>query len=156
YAADKASVGAGIAAEKAAAGRDLASAKVAELQGKPAKKRRGRLKKIVLLGGLAAVAGVVAKKLQGGSQAADNWQSSYVPKPAPTPPSPPSPAAPMAGTTAAAAAVEDEGDDVGGSSPDEAIADQVEAPHPVTTPDEPAEVVNIEDAPSAEGGSHKA
>jgi hypothetical protein len=36
-------------------------------------------------------------------------------------------------------------DDTGGSSPDEALADEAETVHPVTTPDEPAEVVDIED-----------
>ena len=44
-----------------------------------------------------------------------------------------------------AGAADADQDDSGGSSPDEAIADQVESPHPVTTPDEPAEVVNLED-----------
>jgi hypothetical protein len=36
-------------------------------------------------------------------------------------------------------------DDQGGSSPDEALADQAEAPHPVTTPDHPAEVVSLDE-----------
>jgi hypothetical protein len=36
-------------------------------------------------------------------------------------------------------------DDTGGSSPDEALADQAEAPHPVTTPDDPAEVVSLDE-----------
>ena len=43
---------------------------------------------------------------------------------------------PMAGPRA--------GDDSGGASPDEAIADAVEEPHEVTTPDDPAEVVDVE------------
>ena len=34
--------------------------------------------------------------------------------------------------------------DPGGAGPDEAIADAAEAPHPVSTPDEPAEVVEID------------
>ena len=33
----------------------------------------------------------------------------------------------------------------GGASPDEAIADSAEAPHPVTTPDDPADVVDVDD-----------
>ena len=137
-AAEKAHTGAQLAAEKAAVGRDLASAKVAQIKGEPEpKKKGGKLKKLFLLGGLAAALGFVAKKLQGGGSS-DNWQSSYVPSPAPTPPTPsPTPAAPMAGTDESA-------DDTGGSSPDEAIADQAEAPHPVTTPDDPAEVVDID------------
>jgi hypothetical protein len=142
-AAEKASSGASLAAEKAAAGRELAAARVAQLKGEPPKKqKRGKLKTILLLTGLAAVAGFVAKKLTGGGQA-DNWQSTYVPTPAPssTPSTPPSPSAPLAGA---------EVDDTGGSSPDEAIADQVADSHPVTTPDEPAEVVSIEDRPEGE------
>ena len=136
-AAEKASSGASLAAEKAAEGRDLAAAKVADLQGKPQKKKGGKLKKLLLITGLAAVVGIVARRLQGGGSS-DNWQSSYVPTPAPTPPAPASPAAPMAGTDEAT-------DDSGGSSPDEALADQAESPHAVTTPDDPAEVVDLED-----------
>ena len=136
-AAEKASTGAGVAAEKAAQGRDLAAAKVAELQGKPEKKKGGKLKKLLLVTGIAAVVGIVARKLQSGGSS-DNWQSSYVPTPAPTPPAPPSPSAPMAGADEAT-------DDNAGSSPDEALADQAESPHAVTTPDNPAEVVDLED-----------
>ena len=138
-AAEKASTGANVAAEKAAQGRDLAAAKVADLQGKPQKKKKGgKLKKLVLISGLAAVLGIVARKLQSGGTSSDNWQSSYVPTPAPTPPPPASPSAPMAGTDEAA-------EDTGGSSPDEALADQADSPHDVTTPDDPAEVVDLED-----------
>lgn len=149
-AAEKASTGVSLAAEKAAAGRELAAARVAQLKGEPPKKKRGAtLRKVLLFTGLAAVLGFAAKKLQG-SRKADNWQSSYVPTPAPsssepstpsTPSTPPSPSAPLAGA---------EVDDTGGSSPDEAIADQVADSHPVTTPDEPAEVVSIEDRPEGE------
>ena len=37
-----------------------------------------------------------------------------------------------------------EGDDAGGSGPDEALADAAEEPHPVTTPDAPAETVEVD------------
>jgi hypothetical protein len=37
------------------------------------------------------------------------------------------------------------GDDPGGASPDEAFADAVEEPHAVTTPDDPADVVEVEE-----------
>jgi hypothetical protein len=125
--------GAAKAAGRAAAARDLADAKVAELKGEKPKKK-GRLKKLVLFAGVAGGVAFVAKKLQGGGQS-DNWQSSYNPSPAPTPPStPPTPSAPQAGV-----------DDTGGASPDEALSDAVEAPHPTTTPDQPAEVVDLEE-----------
>ena len=127
---------------------------LAEAAEPPAKKKKGgKLKKLVLFTGLAAGLGFAAKKLQG-KKTADNWQSSYVPTPPPATPTsspassttatqaapaaPATPAAPMSGTPAADAA-----DDSAGSSPDEALADQAEAPHEVTTPDDPAEVVEI-------------
>jgi vacuolar-type H+-ATPase subunit H len=128
--------GAALAGEKAAAARDLANAKVAELKGDPApKKKGGKLKKIAFFAAVATAVGFVARKLQAGGQSSDNWQSSYVPAPAPSPASAPGPAA----------AAPHEPDDAAGSSPDEAIADHSEAPHPVTTPDDPAEVVQIDE-----------
>jgi len=110
----------------------LADAKVAELKGE-APKKKSKLKRFVLLGLVAGGVAFAAKKLQGESSS-DNWQSSYVPTPAPVPAAAPvvDPAAPVS--------VED----AGGAGPDEALADEVEAPHPVTTPDEPAEVVEID------------
>ena len=39
----------------------------------------------------------------------------------------------------------EESDDAGGSGPDEALSDAAEEPHPVTTPDDPAEVVEVDD-----------
>jgi hypothetical protein len=127
--------GAALAGEKASAAKALADAKVARLKGEPEPKKGGKLKKFVLFAGIAGAVAFVAKKLQGGSGASDNWQSSYVPTPPPASvPNPPSPA------EAAAPA----SDDPGGSSPDEALADAAEAPHPVTTPDEPAEVIEID------------
>jgi hypothetical protein len=69
--------------------------------------------------------GFIAKKLQGGGQA-DNWQSSYVPSPAP------------------AAAPAPQAHDAGAAGPDEALSDATDEPHAATTPDAPAEVVDLE------------
>jgi hypothetical protein len=146
-AAEKAATGASLAADKAAVGRDLAAAKVARLKGEPEPKKGHRLRKILIFTGLAAAAGFAVKKFQGGANA-DNWQSSYVPTPAPSTAPSAAPSSAAASTTPVASA--DETDDPGGSSPDEAIADQAEAPHAVTTPDDPAEVVSIHDAPSSD------
>lgn len=140
-AADKAALGAALAAEKSAMARDLAAekaavarevaaAKVAQIKGEPPKKKGGKLKKLVLVGGLVAVGGVVAKKLRGDS-GSDHWQSSYTPTPPPT------------ATEASPAG--DKADDEAGSSPDEAMSDSAEQPHAVTTPDEPADVVTIDE-----------
>jgi hypothetical protein len=146
--AEKASQAADLAAEKAAEGKDLAAAKAAELTGKPQKKHR--LRKLLLIGGVAALLGFVAKKLRSGDQ--DNWQSSY------TPPPPPRDAdrtdTPIAdAAVAAATGGADESADEGGAGPDEALADAAEESHDVTTPDAPAEVVDL--APSEETAANK-
>jgi hypothetical protein len=116
------------ATEVAAQAKEAADARVAQLRGEEPKKKGSKLKKIALFAALAAAVGFVAKKLQSGGQA-DNWQSSYVPSPAPS--SAPAPT------------------DAGAAGPDEALSDAAEEPHAATTPDEPAEVIDIEtgDAP---------
>jgi hypothetical protein len=129
-AAEKAAIARDLASEKAAVGRDLAATKVAELKGEKPKKG-GKLKKLLIVTGLAAAGAVIAKKLRGGDSTSDNWQSSYVPTPAPAPAKPATPSV--------------DSDDAGGSSPDEAIADAAEQPHSVSTPDDPAETVTIDE-----------
>jgi len=153
--------GADRTAELAASGRDLAQAKLAEVKGDPQPKKRHRLRKVLIFGSLAAAAGFVYNKMRP-KPAADNWQSSYVPPTSTT--SSTSAAAgststgvPTTGGTHLAPGVgPDEpvgsddpmaaraGDDSGGASPDEAFADAVEEPHEITTPDDPAEVVDVE------------
>jgi hypothetical protein len=129
-AATQASQAADYAAEKAA---DLK----AEVTGEPRKKHR--LRNILVVTGIAALLGFIAKKLSSGGDQ-DNWQSSY------TPPAPPRDAdrtdSPIG--DAAAAAVVTEGADEGGAGPDEALADAAEESHDVTTPDDPAEIVDLE------------
>ena len=115
------------ASEVAAQAKEAADARVAQLRGEE-KKKGSKLKKLAIFAALAGAVGFVAKKLQGGGQA-DNWQSSYVPTPAPAPPA----------------------DDAGAAGPDEALSDAADEPHAASTPDEPAEVVDletpVEDAP---------
>ena len=69
-------------AEAAAQAKEAADARVATLRGEEPPKKGGKLKKFALFAAVAGAVGFVAKKLQGGKQD-DNWQSSYVPKPAP-------------------------------------------------------------------------
>ena len=155
--------GADRTAELAASGRDLAAAKLADVKGDPQPKKRSKLRKVLIFGSLAAVAGFIYNKMRPQPQA-DNWQSSYTPPTSTTTSSTTSPTAastatgvPTTGGTHLAPGVgPDEpvsgddpmtihaGDDTGGASPDEAIADAVEEPHEVTTPDDPAEVVDVE------------
>jgi len=122
--------GAALAGEKATAARTLAETKVAQVKGEKPKKR-SKIKTLAVVAVLGAGAAFLAKKLQGGGQS-DNWQSSYTPTPAPT------------ATASATPPVVTPTDDPAGAGPDEAIADAVETPHAVTTPDEPAEVVEID------------
>lgn len=175
-AADKASVGAALAAERAAASRDLAAAKVNELRGIEPEPKGGKLKKALLLGGLLAIVGVVVNKLRARQDDSAHWQSTYVPPAPPASPAP-APAAPAAPDTTATAAAPvtpattsgdpltdplPEGaisaddvvtaeppaaEDIGGGAPGEAISDSVEEPSEATTPDEPAEIIDIDDVP---------
>jgi hypothetical protein len=85
----------------------------------------------------------VVKKMQSRGEQ-DDWQSTY------TPPPPRVTDTPIA---EAAAAASGESADEGGAGPDEALADAVEEEHEVTTPDEPAEVVDL--APGEEPAANK-
>jgi hypothetical protein len=131
--------GAALAAEKATAAKEAADAKVHSL--KPQKKKKSKLKRFLLFSAIAGGVAAVAKKLQSGSSS-DNWQSSYTPSPPPAPATPPTPAAPTSGGDPLTDPLPD---DTGGASPDEALADSAEAPHPSTTPDNPAEVVDLDE-----------
>lgn len=83
-AAERAQLGAALAADQAAVGRTLAAAKMAELRGEtPEPESSGRLKKVLLLSGVLALAGVLFSKLRGGKKESANWQSSYTPTPPP-------------------------------------------------------------------------
>ncbi|MCW2806753.1 MAG: hypothetical protein JWQ93_708 [Marmoricola sp.] len=118
----------------------------AALKGEPVKRTGGRKKKLLVLAGLVGLGALAVQKLRGGNESA-NWQTSYTPTPAPAaPPAPPSPSAPMAGSHAADVAADSEtGGDPVGATPGEALSDAAESPHPVTTPDAPAEDVEVKD-----------
>jgi hypothetical protein len=122
-AAEKIAAGATLAAEKATEAAQAAAMKVEDVT-TPEKKKGGKLRKLLVLTGIAALAALIVKRMQSSGGESENWQSSYTPTPAPR------------------AAGED---DPAGASPDEAIADSAEAPHPVTTPEDPADIVNVDD-----------
>jgi vacuolar-type H+-ATPase subunit H len=109
------------ASELAEQAKEAADAQVANLRGEE-KKKGSKLKRVAIFAAIAGVIGVVARKIQTSGKS-DNWQSSYVPTPAPAP------------TTA---------NDAGAAGPDEALSDAAEEPHAVSTPDNPAEVVDLE------------
>ncbi len=169
-AAEKAAAGAALAAEHAAAGRDAAVAKANELRGIEPEPTGGRFKKFLLLSGLLAVGGIVFSKLRAKKGADAGWQSTYVPPAPSTPRTSTTPATPAAAATPVKRTTPVTGDpltdpieevtaddvvtadppatdDIGGGAPGEAISDAVEDPHEATTPDEPAEVIDIEDVP---------
>ena len=163
-AAEKAAAAAAIAAEQAASTRDAAVAKANELRGIEPEPRGGRLKKVLLLSGLLAIGSVIFSKLRAKQDESAGWQSTYVP------PSPAKPAGAAAPVTPATTTVDPDADplndpieevtaddvvtadppatdDPGGGAPGEAISDSVEEAHEATTPDEPADVIDIEDVP---------
>ena len=129
-----------VALKEAEASGKLAAFKAAE----PEKEKGSKLKKLVLFSGLMAIGSVVFKRLRG-APSKSNWQSSYTPQPAPrhTPThsagaeTPVETADPVHTEPAAAS------DDAGAASPDEALADRATEPHPDTTPEDPAEVVEL-------------
>lgn len=107
-------------------------AAVAALKGEvEAPKKTHRLRNLLIVLGLGGIAAAVAKKLSG-RQATTAWQSSYTP----------TPAAPASGAGAHRADA-DTANDQGGASPDVAAADAAAAPHPATTPDNPAETIDV-------------
>lgn len=113
---------------------------VAALKGEPVKKsHKGR--NFLLLAGALGLGGVVFSKLRGGDDTGA-WQSSYTPTPTSPSPVPSSPAAPMGGAHAAP------GDDLGAAAPGEAISDEVETPHGVSTPDAPLSVADDVEKPT--------
>jgi hypothetical protein len=139
-AAERAATAADFAASAAADARDAANAKAAELQSESKKKHR--LRTFLIFAGIAAALGFLVKKLTSRS-GGDDWRSSYAP---------PTDTGATAGTPFAAATSTGEGNDEGGASPDEAIADAVAQEHAATTPDDPADVVAVESEAAEKSG----
>jgi hypothetical protein len=147
--AGKMALAAGAAAPVAAPLADKLAEKI-----DPKPKRRKRFLVLITLAGIGAV---VMKKVRGGSPAATSYAP---PRPAPAPrPASQTPVSTAAGSSgpvadAATTATTDAGPgatadgttDAGGAFLDEVAADADERPHPVTTPDQPAEVEDVSDA----------
>ncbi len=128
-----------VAVEARRRGINAASA----LKGEEPVKRKGRKRKLFLFATLAGLGAYAVQKLRGGESA--NWQTSYSPSTAPAaPPAPPSPSAPQAGSHAADVPVDSDVEaETVGATPGESLSDAAEEPHPVTTPDSPAEDVEV-------------
>ncbi len=109
-------------------------AAVAALKGEvETPKKKHRLRNLLIVLGLGGIVAAVAKKLSD-REPTTAWQSSYTPTPAATA------ATPEADNGGAHRA---EADDQGGASPDVAAADAAAAPHSATTPDNPAETIDV-------------
>ena len=104
------------------------------------RKKGSKLKKLVVLVGLGGAAAFVAKKLT--SDPAPTWQSVPPPSPASTT-SAAAGASTSAPTGQAVAGAEDSPRDAGGASPGEMASDSVDEPHQPTTPDNPADEVDV-------------
>ena len=132
---------AGLAADAAENAQHFVEDKTADLQHDEPKSKRGKLKKLLLVGVVLAVVGVVVKKLSDKKEAA-RWQDTA---PRPTPPPTPVSSPPKVSSPTPAAATEKPTDDSAGASPGEALADAADTPHAVTTPDAPADVVDVDE-----------
>ncbi|MCW2850202.1 MAG: hypothetical protein JWR90_4176 [Marmoricola sp.] len=113
----------------------------AALKGEPVKRKGGK-KKYLVFAGLLGLGAVAFSKLRGGSTESANWQTSYAPTPAPAAPAPAAPAT-TPGSHAADVPADSAPDGVVGATPGESLADAAEAPHGVSTPDAPAESVDV-------------
>jgi hypothetical protein len=91
------------------------------------RKKGGKIKKLLVLAGLGGAAAYVAKRMT--SEPAPTWQS--VPPPAPT------------SSSGGSSGPSGETTDAAGASPDEVAADRAEEPHEPTSPDNPAEEVDL-------------
>lgn len=118
-------------------------AAVAALKGDvEAPKKTHKLRNLLVVLGLGGIVAAVVKKLSD-REPTTAWQSSYTPTPA-APATPAGPAATDDATDAGGAhRAEAEADDVGGASPDVVAADAAATPHSPTTPDNPAETIDI-------------
>lgn len=91
-------------------------------------KKKHRVRKLLLVLGLGGLLAAVAKKLAD-RPATTTWQSSYT--------------QPTASDEGGAHRADEEAHDQGGSSPDVVAADSAAEPHATTTPDNPAETVDV-------------
>ena len=143
---------------------DKATPAVVAAAAKRSSAKSGRLRKLFVLAGVGAAAAVIAQKLRSGSSE-PQWQSTPPGRPTPAPApsaaqqaaeSASAPAAAVAGMAAADAAQNEQSgqndqsgpvattDDAAGGSPEEIAADAQGSTGIATTPDDPAETVQLD------------
>lgn len=111
--------------ETAKRGKAVAAALKGEVE---APKRTHKLRNLLILLGLGGLVAFVVKK-KSDREPTTAWQSSYTPTPT--------------STSGGAHKAEEPADDAAGASPDVAAADAAATPHPATTPENPAETVDV-------------
>jgi len=141
------------AAEAAVEARTAAAARTATLRsdlddrlgldgrlgGEPPK--RSRTKGLLIVGAAAAVGVLASRRLRAGTVEQAPWEAATPPAPVP------------------AQRTERPADDVAAADPTEAVADATDEPHAPTTPDHPAEVVELGadvEPGHGSGGAHRA
>lgn len=115
--------------ETAKRGKAVAAALKGEVE---APRRTHRLRNLLVLLGLGGLVAFVVKK-KSDREPTTAWQSSYTP----------TPASATNSSTGGAHKAEETAEDTGGASPDVVAADAAAEPHPATTPDNPAETVDV-------------
>jgi vacuolar-type H+-ATPase subunit H len=112
-------------------------AAVAALRGEvEAPKKTHRMRNLLVVLGLGGLVAAIVKKMSD-REPTTAWQSSYTPTPAPSASTGTS-TDPVGGAHRGP-----EPDDQGGASPDVAAADAAAEPHTATTPDNPAETIDL-------------
>lgn len=115
--------------ETAKRGKAVAAALKGEVE---APRRTHRLRNLLVLLGLGGLVAFVVKK-KSDREPTTAWQSSYTP----------TPASATNSSTGGAHKAEESAEDTAGASPDVVAADAAAEPHPATTPDNPAETVDV-------------
>ena len=115
--------------ETAKRGKAVAAALKGEVE---APKQTHKLRNLLVLLGLGGLVAFVVKK-KSDREPTTAWQSSYTP----------TPASATTGAGGGAHKAEEPADDAAGASPDVAAADAAATPHEATTPDNPAETVDV-------------
>jgi vacuolar-type H+-ATPase subunit H len=108
----------------------------------PPGEKKHRLRKLLIVLGLGGVAAAIAKKMSS-RKPTTAWQSSYTPTPAPPSPVHAAPRHVDDTATDAGAAATAGDDDEAAALPGEAVADEAATPHAATTPDDPAEEIDL-------------
>jgi vacuolar-type H+-ATPase subunit H len=125
-------------------GKAAVAALKGEVEAPEPKKEKHRFRRFLLVLGLGGLVAFAARKL-GDRQPSTTWESNPAPAASSTGAATGAAGATVTATSGAhkADTSEAESDDQGGASPDVAAADAASEPHEATTPDSPAETIDV-------------